>query len=580
MAVEVEHAVYAGRFGMTVCLFAAILLFSVSARLQSEERTLIYFILFGLGILVLAFQTTYAVPRHPARIPIVLGELGVLLTSEVLLKTLLFPYYIGNTDIAAHEEYVAGIFASGHIGNFMGVYEFVPFLHVLSAMISQVCAVLVNETAILMFFGVAGFALPFLFYSIARSVTKNTEISLIISFLGPFGYLLLNGLSQGVTSVLAFLLFIFIVYVSIGLRLSARSTFLAMLFAVGIVLTHQVSIPVMIVSLLVIVYLARKCSGGESRTTRHVGIHGVYLLAGFFLAYQTLFLMGFYKDIFVLLRPSTGVSLPVLQPTSFGSLIPYFILTRAPSSVFLFFAFLAVLAVWGLSFRLPVLSRSRSWALVSTIGASLYVPDVASRIRVVNEFVLGNGRTTIQIELLVVFLAALAIGRTGRTLSAKWRILIPVVIVVIVLGSVVSEANTLDTSALGSPSQSTEVYFDEKEMAAFYLVETRSANTSILADFVSITFLAAHGVPSQAPIAESNSTLFFRSGSCVFLRTSGLMTKTLLFPQSGSTSLVPQFVVIRPTNPGIFESSNNVLVDSGGPTLVYCVQDSWIGGKG
>jgi len=568
-------------FLFLVASFASTQLVSAAVRLLSIERNLLYFAIEGLGVFIVSLQICYGCSVSKSRSQIVLAEIGILIALEVLLKTFTFPYYVSTGDISYHEEYMRVIISTGHIGGFMGVYQNMPALHILSATTAILNPLLSGPRAILIVFVLCGFSMPFLFHSILSKLTRNVFFTMVFSFVGPMGFSILDFLSQGLPYVLAVFFFLFLLLATVSTLTSSRAipryVVLALVFTLLLVISHQVSIPFIIGLCLLSLVLYRRFFNLHSRRSGS-GYRLVLILVVVYVAYSSFDMILFYGGVFrgfIL----TNEVLPVANLPSDSSLFYYF-LRRIPLAALLFLAFLGFLSFAGYSF--PFYSNPRSKPVLTTgvVAFFFYIPGLSALSQFVYQYVAAGPRNSVFAEQFVLSFVALSISRTRITNRTGGTFVLVLALSLIVFGAIVSETNTTDTNELGSSSPTPKVYFDNEEVGSLIFLQSHSAGIDVWSDFVTSRFLIAHNVLSEFPSVEANNSVLFPSNSFVYLRIAELQRNGLCFYQPAyGYSFFLKFQMLYPTETGGFENENNVVFDSGGTVLLQCTEFARLGGS-
>jgi hypothetical protein len=546
---------------------------SVFVRLTSNERTLTYFALEGLAIFALSVQVLIWRGRGGLAKLLMLNQIGVFVALEIALKTLPLPYYTGNTDIIGHEQFVRGITESGHIGSFMGNYQFVPVFDVISSLVHSSLNLGRYEDAILVFCSVMGYSLPFMFYAILKRIGASGHHSMLYALIAPLSFAMLNSLSQGVATMLTFLFLLLLLFVSLSATRAGRMSVVGLVTCVALILSHQVSIPVIIVVLfltLVIWGRSREFSIREMRAK----LRPVFILAIGYILYQSLYLLGFYSEILSGMAFTSDVSVPAsYRVTLSDHFVRNFLIVNAPFSIWLFFIFYGWLSYTKTGIRHPKNRFKTPLLILGALAVATYIPGLIGLIRFLEEYLTVGGRNVLVAEPLVIWFALFTLCKLNSSMRFRGRIILACVVSIVLLGSVMSQSNTLDTSATEALNPRSSTDFRTSELASFSFSRDFAAGQLLVTDFVSSRYLASNGVLASQPLVLVDVGVLFSVGSTVLLRTTELSTNPLNYYSDVHTILIPKFVSIGPTDVSQFASQSDVVYSSGSVDIMILTSE-------
>lgn len=554
------HSKFILPFFLTVFLLMEAL--SLYARLATDERTIVYFGLQGLAILVVSIQvSTCRIDGRLVKL-LVLSQIGFLVAFEIALKTIPLPYYTGSTDIIQHEANVRGIVESGHIGSFMGNYQFAPVFHVISSAIHIGSDISSYQEAILVFSSIIGYTLPFVFYSILSRLGTGSRHAMLFALIATPSYVLIADLSAGVPSLLTFLLMLLFLHISLWGKSIGRTSVVLALIALTMIMSHQVSIPVYIVVLLTtLVIWGRSCRFG--RLELRARLRPAFLLAVMYVAYQSGYLLGFYSRIFKGLDFTPDVWIPdESQVILADDYVRNFVIVYTPLSILLFLAFLGWLSYAKNQSSYRPNGRNIPILLLGALAIATYIPGFSSLIRFIEEYLTIGGRGNLIAEQLVVWFAVLVLFRQHSVFALRGRVTLACIVTVILTASVMSQANTLDTSATEVLNPRSSTYFTDSELMSFSFVDKHAPNLLILTDFASSRYINLNGGSASDPEILYNSGVLFPAGSTVLLRTSELSSSPLNFYAVEDSILVPRFVSVKPVEVDSVLHLSNVIYSS------------------
>jgi hypothetical protein len=509
---------------------------------------------------------------------VILVEMGALLSLEILLKTLAFPYYLGNTDIAFHEQFAHNIVVEGHVGDFMGYYRFFPVLHITSAVLTLCLPTLTTAMTIRVLFCGCGFVLPLILFSILHRTTKRFDFAVTASFLGSFGAMIVINLGEGMPHFLAFIFVLYILMVVLRGARNMRFYLAGLAFLIAIVFTHQVSIPYFIAVLVGFYLLYHHFFQIDSKAFRS-GLHFIFLIAFFYVAYSVIQALSFYGNLLSLFSISADVNLPPQLVTQSAPSYSYYFLMRIPLAVMLSLAFLGILSFSGYSNAPTVSLRARPLTIIGLVATFSVVPGFYSLSEFLGRYVGGGGRNLVFSELVVACFVALFLLRSRAHSRRRTRFVIVLALWIVVFGSFINSMNTEDTDALGTIGTLPRVYYGNRDISGLTYLESHPEIGSLLSDFRSSRFLGAHGVVSYSPYMGANGTVGFPSGSTVYLKSGDLESNGVAFIQPGSGGAFDlTFTNLGPISSVFFRDQNNVVFDLGTIQVVVCQKESWIGG--
>ena len=546
---------------------------SIFVRLTSNERTLTYFALEGLAIFALSVQVLIWRGRGGFAKLLMLNQIGVLVALEIALKTLPLPYYTGNTDIILHEQFVRGITESGHIGSFMGNYQFVPVFHVISSLVYSSSNLGRYEDAILILCSMMGYSLPFVFYAILRRVGASGHHSMLYALIAPLSFVMLNSLSFGVAGMLTFLFFLLFLFVSLSATRTGRMSVVGLVTSVALILSHQVSIPVIIVVLFLTLVIWGR-SRGFSILEMRAKLRPVFILAIAYILYQSLYLLGFYSGILSGMVFTTDVTIPTSYlATLSGNYIRNFLIINTPFSIWLFFIFYGWLSYLKTGIRHPKSKFRAPLFVLGALAIAIYIPNLTGLISALDEYLALGGRNVLVAEQLVIWFGLFTLCKLNSSMRFRGRIILACVVSIVLLGSVMSQSNTLDTSATQVLNPRSIADFRTSELASFSFSRDFAANQLILTDFVSSRYLASNGVLVSPPLALADVGVSFPAGSTVLLRTTELSTGTLPYLSSEQAVLVPHFVSISHADISQIASESDVVYSSGSVDIMILTSE-------
>lgn len=576
MAKNLFHSKFILPFFLTAFLLIEVL--SLYARHATDERTIVYFGLQGLAIFVVSIQVFACRIDGWLAKSLVLTQIGFLVAFEIALKTIPLPYYTGSTDIIQHEANVRGIVESGHIESFMGNYQFAPAFHVISSAIYLVSSISSYQEAILVFSSIIGYTLPFVFYSVLSRLGTCSRHAMLFALVATQSYVLVADLSAGVPSLLTFLFMLLFLHVSLCGKSVGRIGVVLVIIALTMIMSHQVSIPVYIVVLLTTLVIWGKHSR-FGRLELRARLRPALLLAVMYIAYQSGYLLGFYSRIFEGLDLTPDVWIPdTSQVILADDYVRNFVIVYTPFSVLLFLAFLGWLSYAKNQSGYRTNGRNIPILILGALAIATYIPGFLSLIRFIEEYLTIGGRNNLIAEQLVVWFAVLVLHKQHSISALRGRVFLTCIVTVVLLASVMSQANTLDTSATEVLNPRSSTYFTESELMSFSFVNNHAQDLLVLTDFVSSRYIDLNGGSASDPEILYNSGVLFPAGSIVLLRTSELSSSPLNFYAVEDSILVPRFVSVKPVEMSSTLHLSNIIYSSESVDVLILNSDLFLEG--
>ncbi len=237
----------------SILTYILLYLLSILVLLIYNERVIIYFIFITLIFCVIIIQIFSFNFNNKILEYLLLAEIFLVFMNLVWGVTLKYPLYFGFTDILPHTAMVNSIIESGHVTNFMDLYQFFPLYHILAATGIIIAGTQV-KTGFFIFLGLT-YTITLMFaYLFFQIITKDIKVSLLCLLIFSFSKDVVFYGMYMVTRSMAFIFFIIIFYLLIRKRpLDFEFKSILLIFTLSLILTHQVTL--VYVSLILIILL-------------------------------------------------------------------------------------------------------------------------------------------------------------------------------------------------------------------------------------------------------------------------------------------------------------------------------------
>lgn len=304
---------------------------------------------------------------------ITLIEIMLTMACLIYVTTLKAPYYFGGTDINSHIFISTVTYLSGHIvpPDMLSGYEYFPLYHIWITLSSYVLAIDIKTSLFLITCPVYVLVIVFLYYLFKRA-TGNIQISLLACLLYSVDSTVTYYGAYMITRAAAYVGFAILLYLlinrdSFGNSKNRNISFysLCLLVTVYILLVHQVSTP-MILFLLILLMACEWYVGSEKRLWSSFFVFELlaFLAYWFYVAYDFTNFVGvtrFSPEVFE--APVIMESVQQYSPLSFLS-------NNVDTVIFLFFAIVGI----GYLLRKQKPAYALVLGLFSLLMMALYVP--------------------------------------------------------------------------------------------------------------------------------------------------------------------------------------------------------------
>jgi uncharacterized membrane protein len=319
-------------------------LLTILVLLIYNERVIIYFILITIIFCIIMIQIFSSAFNNKILEYIVLTEIFLLLLNLIWGVTLKYPLYFGSTDILPHIAMVNSIIVSGHVSEFMDLYQFFPLYHILAAMGIFISNTQL-ETGFFIFLGLAYITVLMFAYLFFKTITKDTKISLLSLLIFSFAKEVLFYGMYMITRSMAFIFFIIILYLLIKKRpLEFGFKFILLILTMSLILTHQVTLTYVSIILIVMLILNRYIY--DKNEQKNLFLKYIFLFIVSSSAYWLYVAFGFITQTFRSFRTSetvTPIAIVTVQESAFSFIQNHIVI--AISIFFITFGFATLLNI-------------------------------------------------------------------------------------------------------------------------------------------------------------------------------------------------------------------------------------------
>ena len=518
--------------------FFIIFIISCLILVENETRPPTFFFLFSLASGVVVYQIMRC--RSKLKHIVVLFEIVLLSLILIWGLNLRYPLYYGWTDILAHLHFIDVIIMTGSTHSLELTYQSFPLFHIAIATCNEILDLPLTDC----YFFCMGLVwqVGILFsYLLFKRLSLSSDAALISCLLFAFGSQVIFYGAYSVTRSLAFVFFLILIYIlhrgqtSIGIRI----TFMMMITAIALMLTHHHT-ALFTISLLTIMLILKRITVGESEQGPfNVKFMAALLLS--FLLYLLLFAFDFTSDTitFFLRRLSyVGASGGGFVSIQNGYLLtPEIILNSIVLGISLF----GIGNMLGFGRKKP--SRYEVYiASICLVFLFLYLPSIISLIPFSDTLLLYRLRLLVS-PFIALAMAQGLMGIYGATLL--WRnsrfkmpaasILLVSIVIATTFIATISEGNAIDSPFMAN-GHNDSGYFSTSDIASFMFFSTNSEYAeSLFSDYSTIRDTYHLNSQISKEIIRSGNIDYIDEGY-VLLRISQLESDhCLLFRDFGST---------------------------------------------
>lgn len=277
---------------ISVLIYTLFYLLTILVLLIYNERTLIYFILITVIFSIILIQIFSFTLNNKIFEYVILAEILLLFLNLVWGVTLKYPLYFGFTDILPHIAMVNSIIESGHVTDYMDLYQFFPLYHILATMGIFISNIQI-KTGFFTFLGLAYITTLMFAYLFFQTITKNTKISLLCLLIFSVSKdFLFHGMYM-ITRSMAFIFFIIILYLLIRKKLEFEFKLILLILTLSLIITHQVTL-VYIAFILIVMFVVKRYIYGKGQKKIHIKY--IYLFIVSSLAYWFFVASGFVTN--------------------------------------------------------------------------------------------------------------------------------------------------------------------------------------------------------------------------------------------------------------------------------------------
>ena len=415
---------------------------------------------------------------------VVLIEIMLTLAVTIYNYTLRPALYFGTTDIMPHSYMATITYLSGHIiPGELGTYTYFPLYHVFVALSSHMLGLDI-ETSLFVTTGLIFASTVLFLYFLVNSVFKNDQITLLVVLAYAMNADVIYYGTYMVTRTMAYVGFLILLYLLYSMtdakadmehavsRPTSRRIF-AVIMVVFILLTHQVSTP-MIIALIGLLFLLERVIGER----RHMSPTFLMVPISLFASYWLFAAYPFIRDLFPRADLSLYQNIVLTEAVYQGW---NFLLSQVDTLFVVFFALLgAIYLIWK---QQP--KHSIAFGILGLIAIILNVPSVLT---VVFQLVSVLRVDRFAILFLPVLAIAMGVGifvliryLAAMKVPAGWIGVILVTLVVL-----------YSISSLGFIREEpgyTRYSFNQDEIVGFdYVLEKVPSGSALYSDYYTLRF--------------------------------------------------------------------------------------------
>lgn len=465
-------------------LFWIIYFASVNILLLNDTRPWYYFLFISAAYLIIFIQIF---SKNEATTQILI-ELFFLMLNLIYSVTLKYGLYFGTTDLLPHIFMSQITYISGHvIPQSLSNYAYFPLYHILISEASYILNLDVKTSLFVITAPIYAITAFFIYYIFLR-IIKNQQIALLSCALYSSSSIVVYYGVNVITRTMAFIGFIIILYFAYSDREGndkIKFKFLSLLFSVFLILTHQVSIP-QILLIFTVLFVSEWLTQNKSFISSNyfVLLNVLFISYWFFVAYLfvqnelTARLQSHFLDSVVILPGSTE-----LVKNEWINTLGLF-----DDSIFLFFALLAI----GYFLKYYKNTYASAFGLVALFTLILYIPSplnnnwqlmVLFRVDRMMLFISPFMAFVMGVGIYLYLVNNMHI--TSRTLKNKFPLVFILLSFFVFVSLVYSVSDSNDLWI-----NSRHEYFNDKELNGFnYICSNVPFGSPIYSDYATVRYL-------------------------------------------------------------------------------------------
>lgn len=402
-------------FKLLVLLYLIGFTISVLLLTAFEVRNIAYYGMIAIITTLIMLEIMFS-DKAKANATVIMAQISMLVLNIFWGINLKYYYYIGRTDILAHEQYVESLLNTGYVTDAFAVYQGNPLWHILTAALYQITgATFPVQDIMFIAINIIFIFVPLGIYLIVTRLTDDRRIGMLSALFTTFyTYFILIGTEALSRSVVSF---IGIIILLLLLESKSRVRFaLAIFLTFSIVVYHTVGI-MYVLAILFIMYLAQKLfvknPEKEFLSLKYFIISGAITVIYWALGAQTLLNTLLY-DASNMGTPS-GVMSSVLQ-TPLSELFNY--LQFIPLLLFILVGVVFILRSRHIDDRLKMIAVTALALIPLTFpGPGMFISKVMVNLEMERFF--ENGFLFMGVTAAVGFIVLFnKVGRSGKALLA------------------------------------------------------------------------------------------------------------------------------------------------------------------
>lgn len=458
-------------------LFILLYLISVIVLLAGINRLVYFFVIAALYLTIFVQIFSQKINSNA-----VILEIISVMTNVIYGTTLVYPLFFRTTDILIHNTLSTVTFLSGHTipVDLDASYAPFPLFHVYNAVSSNILGLAAQDTHFIVMCLAYVIVILFL-YKIFQIISNNEQVSLLACLcFSVTPIVLLEGLMV-VTRTAAFVGFVILLYLTFAAK--ERDSFifkvLVILFAIFIILVHQVSIALIVP--LIALFMACEIILSEKRYfSTYLMLFTTISFSAYWIYSSRLFLNDLVRSRLNLNYFNFGEVQQTLIDPSLDQMqvAVMFLQNQMYMGIFLFFA---LVGIGYILYRqkpqyLPVVATFSLLVLILYVPNPLLTSQTFARIFRVDRF-------WVLIAPFMTFVMALGIfwlSKWTQKRTTRWRPLNTV----IMLSFIIFIFSSLQSPILEITSQEGRLYFTDGELSGYnYVAEKIPYGSELYSDY-------------------------------------------------------------------------------------------------
>jgi hypothetical protein len=356
-------------FNQKSLIYIFFITFTISfiITLLSAKMTSLFLILIALLYCVILIQIFSKNPSPS----VIISEMVLTLIILIYTTTLTSSYYFGLTDIIPHASMANITSLTGHVISLdSSGYAYFPLYHIWVASGSMITGFNSYQTIIILTCPVFAISVIFIYFLFNR-IIKNQQIALLTCLLYSSASVVVFYGTYVVTRTMAFLGFIILLYLLYNAKVTEIKNrqlifkSLAILISVFIILVHQVSTPMILLILIILLF----CEWIVSQQ-KYITINFTFLFISIFISYWLFYAYSFTSFLITSRLTPEKFETPSFIVLQHQTPAQIFFTNNVHMIIFLFFGIIGILFI--LRKKISYISVFGLFALITIF---LYIPS-------------------------------------------------------------------------------------------------------------------------------------------------------------------------------------------------------------